>query len=182
MIPWSCIISAELAQPVSPCMLCRVGEGRAYWSLGNAHTALGNHQQAMYFAEKHLEIAKEVPVYIFTSSLRRKVITTFDQHRLLLVAWRITGNISLLFDAAFLSAYNVLNLLCCCSHRPETKVQRWQQGWTCQICGWLWGSSPMQISTQIFFAVLVKTALLWQQVSRFTPISQVNLHSSETFL
>lgn len=42
---------------------CRVGEGRAYWSLGNAHTALGNHQQAMYFAEKHLEIAKEVTVY-----------------------------------------------------------------------------------------------------------------------
>lgn len=43
--------------------LCRVGEGRAYWSLGNAHTALGNHEQAMYFAEKHLEIAKEVTVY-----------------------------------------------------------------------------------------------------------------------
>uniref|UniRef100_A0A3Q0S1G5 Uncharacterized protein n=1 Tax=Amphilophus citrinellus TaxID=61819 RepID=A0A3Q0S1G5_AMPCI len=38
---------------------CSVGEGRAYWSLGNAHTALGNHEQAMYFAEKHLEIAKE---------------------------------------------------------------------------------------------------------------------------
>lgn len=28
--------------------------------------------------------------------------------------------------------------LCCCSHRPETKVERWQPGWTCQICGWLW--------------------------------------------
>lgn len=41
----------------------RVGEGRAYWSLGNAHTALGNHEQAMCFAEKHLEIAKEVTVY-----------------------------------------------------------------------------------------------------------------------
>lgn len=75
-LPSSCIISAELTQPVSPCLLCRVGEGRAYWSLGNAHTALGNHQQAMYFAEKHLEIAKEVTVYIFTSSLRGKVVTT----------------------------------------------------------------------------------------------------------
>lgn len=43
----------------------RVGEGRAYWSLGNAHTALGNHEQAMYFAEKHLEIAKEVTVFVY---------------------------------------------------------------------------------------------------------------------
>ncbi|XP_016419793.1 G-protein-signaling modulator 2-like [Sinocyclocheilus rhinocerous] len=32
---------------------------RACWSLGNAHTALGNHDQAMDFAEKHLEISKE---------------------------------------------------------------------------------------------------------------------------
>lgn len=39
---------------------CRIGEGRACWSLGNAHTALGNHDQAMHFAEKHLEICKEV--------------------------------------------------------------------------------------------------------------------------
>lgn len=60
-------------------MLCRVGEGRAYWSLGNAHTALGNHQQAMYFAEKHLEIAKEVTVYILTSFLRGKLVTTIRQ-------------------------------------------------------------------------------------------------------
>uniref|UniRef100_A0A671LXC8 G-protein-signaling modulator 2-like n=1 Tax=Sinocyclocheilus anshuiensis TaxID=1608454 RepID=A0A671LXC8_9TELE len=40
----------------------RIGEGRACWSLGNAHTALGNHDQAMHFAEKHLEISKEVQV------------------------------------------------------------------------------------------------------------------------
>lgn len=40
--------------------LWRIGEGRACWSLGNAHTALGNHDQAMHFAEKHLEICKEV--------------------------------------------------------------------------------------------------------------------------
>lgn len=86
-------------------MLCRVGEGRAYWSLGNAHTALGNHQQAMYFAEKHLEIAKEVTVYIFTSSLREKVITTIDQHHLLLVVWRIAGGYhGLLINAAILSS------------------------------------------------------------------------------
>ncbi|MGH0126541.1 UNVERIFIED_CONTAM: hypothetical protein FKN15_073871 [Acipenser sinensis] len=38
----------------------RIGEGRACWSLGNAYTALGNHDQAMHFAEKHLEISKEV--------------------------------------------------------------------------------------------------------------------------
>lgn len=43
-------------------LLClfRVGEGRACWSLGNAHTALGNHQDAIHFTEKHLEISKEV--------------------------------------------------------------------------------------------------------------------------
>lgn len=63
----SCVMSAEVARPVS-LFRCRVGEGRAYWSLGNAHTALGNHQQAMYFAEKHLEIAQEVTVYCLPSS------------------------------------------------------------------------------------------------------------------
>lgn len=44
------------------CMVsfCRIGEGRACWSLGNAYTALGNHDQAMHFAEKHLEICREV--------------------------------------------------------------------------------------------------------------------------
>lgn len=41
-------------------LVSRIGEGRACWSLGNAHTALGNHDQAMHFAEKHLEICKEV--------------------------------------------------------------------------------------------------------------------------
>lgn len=41
--------------------LCdRVGESRAYWSLGNAHSALGNHESALDFASKHLEISKEV--------------------------------------------------------------------------------------------------------------------------
>jgi G-protein signaling modulator 2 len=38
----------------------RTGEGRACWSLGNAYTALGNHDQAMHFAEKHSEIPREV--------------------------------------------------------------------------------------------------------------------------
>ena len=41
-------------------LFCRIGEGRACWSLGNAYTALGNHDQAMHFAEKHLEISREV--------------------------------------------------------------------------------------------------------------------------
>lgn len=62
-----CIISHEVTQTVLFC--CSVGEGRAYWSLGNAHTALGNHEQAMQFAEKHLEIAKEVTVYSFPALL-----------------------------------------------------------------------------------------------------------------
>ena len=34
--------------------------GRACWSLGNAHAAMANHEKALYFATKHLEISKEV--------------------------------------------------------------------------------------------------------------------------
>ena len=37
-----------------------MGESRAYWSLGNAHSALGNHESALDFANQHLEISKEV--------------------------------------------------------------------------------------------------------------------------
>ena len=38
----------------------RVGEGRACWSLGNANSSLGNHRLALQFANRHLEISKEV--------------------------------------------------------------------------------------------------------------------------
>lgn len=38
----------------------RVGEARACWSLGNAHAALGNHEKALYFANEHYNISKEV--------------------------------------------------------------------------------------------------------------------------
>lgn len=41
-------------------LFCRVGEGRACWSLGNAYISLGNHDQALHFARKHLEISQEV--------------------------------------------------------------------------------------------------------------------------
>lgn len=148
-LPSSCVISAELTQPVSPCLLCRVGEGRAYWSLGNAHTALGNHQQAMYFAEKHLEIAKEVTVYIFTSSLRGKVATTIRPTPPSTGYMRDCRSSQALNECSICWIHkhtyikkNILEKdkrhLCCCSHRLETKVERWQPGWTCQICGWLW--------------------------------------------
>lgn len=66
----------------------RVGEGRAYWSLGNAHTALGNHEQAMYFAEKHLEIAKEVTVYC----LPPQSVTAIVPHHHLLIGRGTTMN------------------------------------------------------------------------------------------
>ncbi|XP_017302374.1 cadherin-99C-like [Diaphorina citri] len=36
------------------------GSGRACWSLGNAHAARGNHEKALYFATKHLEISKQI--------------------------------------------------------------------------------------------------------------------------
>jgi len=42
----------------------RVGEGRACWSLGNAHTALGRNEEAIQYASKHLEISKEVRRWI----------------------------------------------------------------------------------------------------------------------
>lgn len=48
----------------------RVGEGRACWSLGNAHTALGNHEDAMQFANQHLQISKEV---YFTKDINCKL-------------------------------------------------------------------------------------------------------------
>ena len=41
----------------------RVGEGRAYWSLGNALTALGQHKEALEYATQHLLISKEVCIY-----------------------------------------------------------------------------------------------------------------------
>lgn len=39
---------------------CRVGEGRACWSLGNAYVSMGSPAQALTFAKKHLEISQEV--------------------------------------------------------------------------------------------------------------------------
>ena len=35
-------------------------QGRAYWSLSNAHTALGNHHKAIQFAQWHLDISREI--------------------------------------------------------------------------------------------------------------------------
>lgn len=43
----------------------RVGEGRACWSLGNAHASLGNHEKALSFAKRHLQISKEVIFCLF---------------------------------------------------------------------------------------------------------------------
>ena len=70
----------------------KVGEGRACWSLGNAHTALGNHEKAIQFATRHLEISQEVnylwniktimknspppPRELLFSSLILKILTT----------------------------------------------------------------------------------------------------------
>lgn len=60
-------VCAVQISPVWSC--CRVGEGRACWSLGNAHTALGNHETALDFAQKHLEISKEVSVRTNSSTV-----------------------------------------------------------------------------------------------------------------
>lgn len=38
----------------------KIGEGRAYWSLGNALSSVGNHKEALNYALKHLEISKKL--------------------------------------------------------------------------------------------------------------------------
>ena len=43
----------------------RVGEGRACWSLGNAYSATNNHEKALYYANRHLAISKEVSNTLF---------------------------------------------------------------------------------------------------------------------
>ena len=40
--------------------MCRVGEARAYWSLGNAYTSLGDYRQARHFSQKHMQLAVEI--------------------------------------------------------------------------------------------------------------------------
>ena len=37
-----------------------MGEARAYWSLGNAYTAMRDNRQARHFASKHLAISLEL--------------------------------------------------------------------------------------------------------------------------
>ena len=44
---------------VKICILLQVGEGRACWSLGNAHSAMGETETAFHYASRHLDIAKE---------------------------------------------------------------------------------------------------------------------------
>lgn len=37
-----------------------MGESRAYWSLGNAYTAMRDHRQARHYASKHLTLSLEL--------------------------------------------------------------------------------------------------------------------------
>ena len=53
----------QLTHFIAQCILVlcgRIGEERAYWSLGNAYTCLGEHRQARHFAEQHLQLATEL--------------------------------------------------------------------------------------------------------------------------
>ncbi|CAL4061356.1 unnamed protein product, partial [Meganyctiphanes norvegica] len=38
----------------------KVGEGRACWSLGNAYSATKNHEKALHYANRHLQISQEI--------------------------------------------------------------------------------------------------------------------------
>lgn len=42
------------------CCISRIGEARAYWSLGNSYSALGDHRQARHFANKHLQLSVQL--------------------------------------------------------------------------------------------------------------------------
>ena len=53
-------------------LIFRVGEGRAYWSLGNAYTALNRHDIALGYAEKHLIVSKEVSTSLLAIFVRKR--------------------------------------------------------------------------------------------------------------
>lgn len=38
----------------------KVGEARACWSLGNAHSSVGDHEKALEYAEQHYGLARDV--------------------------------------------------------------------------------------------------------------------------
>lgn len=38
----------------------KVGEARACWSLGNAYSAIGNHDKSLHYAQCHYSLATEV--------------------------------------------------------------------------------------------------------------------------
>ncbi len=55
----------------------RIGECRAYWSLGNAYAALGEIENAISYANKHLEVAKEVIIRFHLRALFILVFISF---------------------------------------------------------------------------------------------------------
>lgn len=103
---------------------CRIGEGRACWSLGNAYTALGNHDQAMHFAEKHLEICKEVHECF-----------KFYQNK-----WIYHAVVKLTLPLFFFFGLFV------CFSRLVTGVGSWRLVWTCLISRWFWVWATAQIT------------------------------------
>lgn len=54
------IIISGLIEKLKSISYCRIGEARAYWSLGNAYTALGDYRQAHHFSSKHLDLAADI--------------------------------------------------------------------------------------------------------------------------
>ena len=65
IINYLCFVYMRLNKHIIFCnvLTFRVGEGRAYWSLGNAYTALNRHDIALGYAEKHLIVSKEVSLF-----------------------------------------------------------------------------------------------------------------------
>lgn len=102
-------------------LFCRVGEGRACWSLGNAYVSLGNNKQALYYARKHLEISKEVRNLYKRNNIKRPL------------------------------AFHVIFSSLCPDffRRLETEMVNWQPGWM-WISWWRpWGSLRATFHPQV---------------------------------
>jgi len=66
----------------------KVGEGRACWSLGNAHSAMGQHKEAYHYAMRHLEISRD------TGDTMGQ---TTAQVRIIFILWGSMGKYSLFY-------------------------------------------------------------------------------------
>jgi hypothetical protein len=72
--------------------LLKVGEGRACWSLGNAHSAMGDPEKAYHYAARHLQISKETGDRMGQATAQvKKTISLVLSGRIISVADPVSG-------------------------------------------------------------------------------------------